>query len=44
MLEDNADLLKQHGVYAFLLENLVDISSATMQLAGKPSHGPVLPA
>jgi hypothetical protein len=42
--EDDADVLKQLGVDAFLLENLVDVGAVTMQLAGKPSHGRVLPA
>ena len=44
MLEDDADVHKQPGVDAFPLENLIDVGAVTMQLAGKPSHGPVLPA
>ena len=44
MLKDDTDVLKQLGVNAFLLENLVDIGAVKMQLAGKPCYGPVLPA
>ncbi len=44
MSEDDADILQQQGVDAFLLENLVDIGAVKMQLAGKPCYGPVLPA
>ena len=44
MLEDDADVLKQLGVDAFLLENLIDVGAVTTQLTRKPSHGSVLPA
>jgi hypothetical protein len=44
VLEDNADILKQQSVNAFLLEKFVDIGSTTMQFACKPDCGPVLPA
>ena len=44
MLEDDADVLKQLGVNAFFLENLIYVGAVTTQLCGKPSHGPVLPA
>jgi hypothetical protein len=42
--KDNADVLQQLGVNAFLLENLVDVGAVTMQLTGKPRYVSVLPA
>ena len=44
VLKYGADFLKQCCVYAFLLENLVDIGAITMQHVGKPCHGSSLSA